>query len=322
MPTPTTTDPKPIPPPIVYDLPPTPSKTSSTKVEHLLTTHRDKLVARAARFGSTSTPTVNEASVLGARRALLRKGFATGFDPHSAEQAAKLAQRQKRFGVVQVEEKDNSEKELVERPVIAGRLLEQRRNVAIGEAGREEALHLFGVDMLGTGNIMSYFKEYGPSWVEWLNDSSCNVVFEDGFSMRRALRGVAREEEAPMESMGDGAKDGASVGVVGEGELDEAFRWKRGRGVQKDGGAVPVWVRQATVRDVRPAKPNPDSRWSRTVTRKQQEEGRRRSLEGKSGQRGSREGGIYLGVSKADAIAKARAKRFTKDDLDRALSSA
>lgn len=324
MSTPTITDTtpgKPMPPPIIYDLPTTPSKTSSTKVEHLLTAHHDKLVARAARFGTTSTPTINEASVLGARRASLRKGFATGFDPHSEEQVAKLAQRRKRFGAVQVEGKDSLEEEAAERPVIAGRLLEQRRDVAIGEAGREEALHLFGIDMLKTGHIMRYFQEYGPSWVEWLNDSSCNVVFEDGFSMGRALKGVAREEEAPMDLIRDGDMDGANAGAVGVGELDDAFRWKRGRGVKKDGATVPVWVRQATVQDVRPAKPNPDSRWSRTVTRKQQEEGRRGSLEGKGGQRGSREGGIYLGVSKGDAIAKARAKRFSKDDLDKALSS-
>lgn len=322
MPSPTTTnESKPTPPPIVYDLPPTPSKTSSTKVEHLLTTHRDKLVARAARFGTPATATVNEAAVLGTRRASLRKGFATGFDPHSAEQVAKLEQRRKRFGAVELERKDDVEEALVERPVIAGRMLETKRDVALGEDGREEALHLFGVDMLRTNDIMRYFREYGPSWVEWLNDSSCNVVFEDAFSMRRALKGVAREEEAPLSVMGDGAKDGMSVDGADDAQLDEAFRWRRAQGVRKDKGVMPLWVRQASEKDMRPSKPNPDSKWSRTMLRKQ-EEGRRRSSEGKSGRRGSREGGVYLGVSKADAIAKARAKRFTKDDLNRALSSA
>jgi Nuclear cap-binding protein subunit 3 len=40
---------------------------------------------------------------------------------------------------------------------------------------------------LTTADILSHFNTYGPSYVEWLNDSSCNVVFPDKFTVKRAI---------------------------------------------------------------------------------------------------------------------------------------
>jgi len=42
---------------------------------------------------------------------------------------------------------------------------------------RSEALHVFGVDFFSEKEILEYFSEGNPSKVEWINDSSCNVVF-------------------------------------------------------------------------------------------------------------------------------------------------
>ena len=42
-----------------------------------------------------------------------------------------------------------------------------------------DAVHLYGVDHMTTNECMGYFHEYGPVFVEWINDSSCNVVFND-----------------------------------------------------------------------------------------------------------------------------------------------
>ena len=55
---------------------------------------------------------------------------------------------------------------------------------------RPNAVHVFNVDLLSTRDCLNYFKEYGPTQVEWINDSSANVVFSDEFSARRAVQGL------------------------------------------------------------------------------------------------------------------------------------
>jgi len=47
------------------------------------------------------------------------------------------------------------------------------------ELYRKEALHLYGVDDASTNEIFEYFKEYKAFSVEWINDSSCNVVWKN-----------------------------------------------------------------------------------------------------------------------------------------------
>lgn len=43
----------------------------------------------------------------------------------------------------------------------------------------------------------AYFKIYGPSYVEWLGDLSCNVLFEDKFSAIRAMQAMAQDIPTP-----------------------------------------------------------------------------------------------------------------------------
>ena len=59
-------------------------------------------------------------------------------------------------------------------------------------ARRPDAVHLYGVDLLATNECLSYFSDYGPTFVEWLDDSSCNVLFEDAGSAMRAIAGRGR----------------------------------------------------------------------------------------------------------------------------------
>ena len=40
--------------------------------------------------------------------------------------------------------------------------------------------------------VLSYFGAYEPVWVEWLNDSSCNVLFADQFTAKRAIFGLGK----------------------------------------------------------------------------------------------------------------------------------
>lgn len=310
----------------MYDLPA--STTAAATVSALVEHTQAKFAARAARFGTPAVRHATDVQVLGVRRAAVRTGFVTGFDPAAPEHAARRAKRAERFGLVEQPEKkvDAKEEGL---PVVKVDLLERRRDVTVGEPPRVNVLHVFGVDDLSTTDVMTHFREYGPTWCEWLNDSCCNVVFEDPFTLARALRGMATATEQvpgePREEMGDGEGAGTSVAVAGEGFLTDELKWKSATAVRKKDAVMPLWIRMATERDVRPEAPNPRSKWSRTVNRDDERDRRTWTRTRREGEedswRPSRQG-ESLGVRKArDAIAKVRAKKVSRADLDKALSS-
>jgi len=135
-------------------------------------------------------------------------------------------------------------------------LLEERRPLPpAGTVERcPEKIHVYGVDVLSTSEILRYFTEWGPTYVEWLDDSSANVVFADGLTAKRALVGRGR----PMPP--DDANEGGGGGGGGGGDsaappppLDPTdirnapFLWHRGDDVTKAGTAVPIVYRMATV---------------------------------------------------------------------------
>jgi hypothetical protein len=58
-------------------------------------------------------------------------------------------------------------------------------------------IHLFAIDwaafkQIRTDDVLSFFKIYGPTYVEWLGELSCNVHFEDKYSAARALEALSR----------------------------------------------------------------------------------------------------------------------------------
>jgi len=87
------------------------------------------------------------------------------------------------------------------RPARAADLLEARMEAAAEVARRPDAVHLYGVDLLSTAECLGYFEGYGPTCVEWLDDSSCNVLFGDAGSAARAIAGRGR----PLPPDADGA---------------------------------------------------------------------------------------------------------------------
>ncbi|EED88959.1 predicted protein [Thalassiosira pseudonana CCMP1335] len=63
-------------------------------------------------------------------------------------------------------------------------------------------IHIFSMDhqcfkQIRTDDLMSYFKDYGPSYVEWLGELSCNVMFEDRHSAARAFHALSQELPTP-----------------------------------------------------------------------------------------------------------------------------
>ena len=63
-------------------------------------------------------------------------------------------------------------------------------------------IHIFSNDwapfkQIRTDDLLSYFKDYGPSYVEWLGELSCNVLFEDKHSAARAFHALSQELPSP-----------------------------------------------------------------------------------------------------------------------------
>lgn len=44
-----------------------------------------------------------------------------------------------------------------------------------------------GTDDMSTEDVLEYFGKYGPAAIEWIDDSSCNVLWNDKISAARAL---------------------------------------------------------------------------------------------------------------------------------------
>ncbi|GMF38397.1 unnamed protein product [Phytophthora fragariaefolia] len=68
---------------------------------------------------------------------------------------------------------------------------------------RTDALHMYSLDekfqQVRTSDVMEYFVGYGPAYVEWLNDSSCTIVFQDNFTAGRAL--IALGQQIPPQTL-------------------------------------------------------------------------------------------------------------------------
>lgn len=128
-------------------------------------------------------------------------------------------------------------------------LLEERRPLPGAVARRPEAVHVYGVDVLSTPDILRYFSEWGPTFVEWLDDSSANVVFADELTAKRAL--VGRGKPLPPDNAAAKGVDSASASataLLDPTDIRNApFLWHKGDDAMKAGTAVPIVYRMATV---------------------------------------------------------------------------
>ncbi|XP_054858085.1 nuclear cap-binding protein subunit 3 [Eublepharis macularius] len=102
--------------------------------------------------------------------------FITGIDVTSKEAIEKKEQRAKRFHF-------RAEVNLAQRNVALDRDMMKK---AIPKV-RLDTIYVCGVDEMSTQDIFAYFKEYPPAHIEWLDDTSCNVVWLDEVTATRAL---------------------------------------------------------------------------------------------------------------------------------------
>lgn len=107
--------------------------------------------------------------------------FITGIDVTSKEAIEKKEKRARRFHF-------RAEDNLSQRNVVLDRDLMKKAIPNI----RLEALHMTGVDDMSTQDIFGYFKEYPPAHIEWIDDTSCNVVWLDDITSTRALINMSR----------------------------------------------------------------------------------------------------------------------------------
>ncbi|XP_022451648.1 nuclear cap-binding protein subunit 3 isoform X1 [Delphinapterus leucas] len=148
--------------------------------------------------------------------------FITGIDVTSKEAIEKKEQRAKRFHF-------RSEVNLAQRNVALDRDMMKK---AIPKV-RLETIYLCGVDEMSTQDVFSYFKEYPPAHIEWLDDTSCNVVWLDEMTATRALinmsslpaldkiRSRDANEDKSEKSKKDKQEDSSDDDEAEEGEVED-----------------------------------------------------------------------------------------------------
>jgi len=94
---------------------------------------------------------------------------------------------------------------------------------------RPDCVHIFGVDFFSENDLMEFFKEFHPMRIEWINDSSCNVVFPDAESASNAIFSKTTQID----------------------DKDHQLDWRRGLDIEKEGKSFNFHIRFATDQDTK-----------------------------------------------------------------------
>jgi len=70
-----------------------------------------------------------------------------------------------------------------------------RREFEEGVAVRKNAVHVYGLDFLQQDHMLEIFSQFNHRYIEWINDSSANVVFQDEAGATRALQALTFPKE-------------------------------------------------------------------------------------------------------------------------------
>ncbi|TKS83392.1 Nuclear cap-binding protein subunit 3 [Collichthys lucidus] len=107
--------------------------------------------------------------------------FITGIDVNSKEAIERKEKRARRFHFC-------GEKSVGQRNVFLDKDIMKKAIPRL----RLEAIYVTGVDDMSTQDVFGYFKEYPPAHIEWIDDTSCNVVWLDDNTSIRALVNSSR----------------------------------------------------------------------------------------------------------------------------------
>jgi len=106
---------------------------------------------------------------------------------------------------------------------------------------RIDTLHLYGTDEMNTDNIFEFFRVYDAKFVEWINDSSCNVVFESAEVAQKALDGSSTQLENTTAVTDTEGADSSDTNL---------YQWRKGLNSKSSN----LMMRISTVEDVRKEK--------------------------------------------------------------------
>ncbi|KAF1329673.1 hypothetical protein FI667_g5864, partial [Globisporangium splendens] len=112
----------------------------------------------------------------------------------------KLLERARKFGLPTADQDDASAKLKPANAKVGRERCDVRGDTMV--EFRDDAIHMYSLDdqfqQVRTNDVLEYFVGYGPSYVEWINDSSCTVVFQDPYTAGRAL--IALSQEIPPQT--------------------------------------------------------------------------------------------------------------------------
>ncbi|XP_071557984.1 uncharacterized protein [Temnothorax nylanderi] len=112
--------------------------------------------------------------------------FTTGIDIFSKEEKLKMEERAKRFGLTEKSKEPNLEEDLYSSMDIVDDG-ENAKNI------RLNVIHMRGTEDMSSKDVFTYFQDYAPTSIEWINDVSCNVVWFDKVTAARAMLGLSKK---------------------------------------------------------------------------------------------------------------------------------
>jgi len=136
---------------------------------------------------------------------------------------------------------------------------------------RPDVLYLHGTDRMSTEDVFRYFDYSKALFVEWINDSSCNVVFDSHSSAVQAFTETATQ-----------AAEGDSPTGLPPGESPVLYEWRYGKPWRRN----TLQLRFATIEDRRPVVPKKSAYFEDLLRNKQKEAKQSHGLSATGSKRG------------------------------------
>ena len=173
------------------------------------------------------------------------KGFVVGLDLHSKESSQRKANRAMRFGLKSEEIATKCPENPFTNIALDGIIWPPVTDAALAKI-RPEGLHLYGVTKMSTKDVFDYFKDHGPDTMEWIDDDSCNVVWDNEKSAVNALKAVSRTYQELIDSKDSNCNNNSDNITESLEEEDGRKMWRIGLPHHK---ADSLFIRQSTIED-------------------------------------------------------------------------